>query len=65
MHIRCENVHWCGDVKVSEQPLFTSWFGFISVIPSEIQENVAEPPEKPGKCENVFILVEVDRYRVV
>lgn len=26
-------------------------FGFILVIPSEVQENVTEPPEKPGECE--------------
>lgn len=44
----------CGNVKVSEQPLFTSCSGFILVIPSEIQENVTEPPEKPGKYEIVY-----------
>lgn len=48
------NVSSCGYVKVFEQPLFTSCSGFISVIPSEVQENVTEPPEKPGKYENVY-----------
>lgn len=30
---------------------FTGRFGFILVIPSEVQENVTEAPEKPGKFE--------------
>lgn len=29
--------------------MFTGWFGFILVIPSEVQENVTDAPEKPGK----------------
>lgn len=34
--------------------LFTGRFGFILVIPSEVQENVTEAPEKPGKCEHTI-----------
>lgn len=30
------------------------WFGFILVIPSEVQENVTEAPEKPGKYEHTI-----------
>lgn len=33
---------------------FTGRFGFILVIPSEVQENVTEAPEKPGECEHTI-----------
>lgn len=33
---------------------FTGWFGFILVIPSEVQENVTEAPEKPGKYKHTI-----------